>query len=44
VARLILENVPVIVENRVQEEEVEDEIQSAQKALSIENALAFAGD
>jgi len=44
VARLIPENVPLIVESRVQEEDVEDEIQRAQKALSIENALALAGD
>src|SRR5262249_5202898 len=43
VAHLIPENVPVIVESRVAEDEVEDEIQNVSKALTCEK-LAVAGD
>lgn len=43
VAHLIPESVPAIVESRVVEEEVEDEIQNVAKALTYEK-LAFAGD
>jgi hypothetical protein len=44
VAHLIPESVPVIVESRVSENEVDEEIQNARKALSVENVLAIAGD
>lgn len=43
VSHLIPESVPVIVESRVTEEEVEDEIQNVSKALTYER-LAVAGD
>jgi hypothetical protein len=43
VAHLIPESVPVIVESRVVEEEVEDEIQNVANALTYEK-LAVAGD
>jgi hypothetical protein len=42
VAHLIPEHVPVIVESRVAQDEVEDEIQNVHNALSFQ--LAFAGD
>lgn len=44
VAHLIPENIPIIVESRVTEDDVDEEIQNARKALSIENVLAIAGD
>lgn len=44
VAHLIPEAVPIIVESRVGEDEVDEEIQNARKALSFENVLALAGD
>jgi hypothetical protein len=44
VAHLIPEAVPVIVESRVSEGEVDAEIQNARKALDFENVLAIAGD
>jgi len=44
VAHLIRETVPVIVESRVREDEVNEEIQNVRKALSLENVLAMAGD
>jgi len=44
VAHLVPEAVPVIVESRVSEEEVDEEIQNALKALSFENILAIASD
>ena len=43
VSHLIPESVPVIVESRVTDEEVEDEIQNVSKALTYER-LAVAGD
>jgi hypothetical protein len=44
VAHLIPEGVPVILESRVGEDEVDDEIQNAHKALNFEKVLALAGD
>jgi hypothetical protein len=44
VAHLIPEIVPAIVESSVNEHEVDDEIQDARRALSIESVLALAGD
>jgi hypothetical protein len=44
VAHLVPEAVPVIVESRVNEGEVDEEIENARKALSFENVLAIAGD
>lgn len=44
VAHLIPEDVPIILESRVDEGEVDEEIENARKALSIENVLALAGD
>lgn len=44
VAHLIPESVPVIVESRVGEDEVAEEILNARKALSFESVLAIAGD
>jgi len=44
VAHLIPEDVPTIVESRVGENEVEEEIQTARAALNFENMLAIAGD
>lgn len=42
VAHLIPQNVPVIVESRVNKDEIDDEIQNAQRALSLENVFAVA--
>ncbi len=44
VAHLIPESIPVIVESRVSEDEVDEEIQNVRKALRFENVLALAGD
>jgi hypothetical protein len=44
VAHLIPETVPVIVESRVNEDAVDEEIQNVRKALAVENVLALAGD
>jgi hypothetical protein len=44
VAHLIPERIPVIVESRVSEDEVDEEIQNARTALSFDNVLAIAGD
>jgi hypothetical protein len=44
VAHLVPESVPVIVESRVSGNEIDEEIQNARKALSVENVLAIAGD
>jgi hypothetical protein len=44
VAHLIPEAVHVIVESRVSEDHVDEEIQIARKALSFENVLPLAGD
>jgi len=44
VAHLVPETVPAIVESRVSEDEIDEEIQDARKALSSENVLAIAGD
>jgi hypothetical protein len=43
VAHLIPEDVPVILESRVSEDEVDEEIQNARMALAFENLLALAG-
>jgi hypothetical protein len=37
-------NVPVILESRVEESKIEDEIQNALNALNTESQLASAGD
>ncbi len=44
VAHLIPESIPVIVESRVSQDEVDEEIQNVRKALRFENVLALAGD
>jgi hypothetical protein len=44
VAHLIPAHVPVILESRVEESEIEEEIQSALGALSAKDQLAFVGD
>jgi hypothetical protein len=43
IAHLIPENVPAIVESRVEKEEVEEEIRNASSALSTESIFALAG-
>jgi len=44
VAHLIPENVPVIVESKVDVDEIREEINSARKALTFPRVLALAGD
>jgi hypothetical protein len=44
VSHLIPSDVPVILESRVDESEIEGEIQNALTALSTEDELAVAGD
>jgi hypothetical protein len=44
VAHLIPETVPVIVESRVEKDEVVEEIQNVRKALRFDDLLALAGD
>jgi hypothetical protein len=38
------ENVPVILESRVDQDGIDDEIENARKALSVEDVLALTGD
>jgi hypothetical protein len=44
VAHLVPENTPVILESRVEEDGIDDEIENACKALSVEDVLALTGD
>ena len=44
VARLIPLDIPIILESRVQEPEIEEEMTKALSALDPANELAFAGD
>jgi hypothetical protein len=44
VAHLVPENIPVILESRVEEDGIYDEIENACKALSVEDVLALTGD
>jgi hypothetical protein len=44
VSHLIPVNVPVILESRVEEDEIDEEIQNALNALSAENLLTVTGD
>jgi hypothetical protein len=43
VAHLVPENTPVILESRVEEDGIDDEIENACKALSVEYVLALTG-
>jgi len=44
VSHLVPENVPVILESRVDQDGIDAEIQNARKALSVEDVLALTGD
>jgi hypothetical protein len=44
ISHLVPENVPVILESRVDQDGIDDEIENARKALSVEDVLAPAGD
>jgi hypothetical protein len=44
VSHLVPENVPVILESRVDQDGIDDEIENARRALSVENVLALTGD
>jgi hypothetical protein len=44
VSHLVSENTPVILESRVEEDGIDDEIENACKALSVEDVLALTGD
>jgi hypothetical protein len=44
VSHLVSESVPVILENRVDQDGIDDEIENARKALSVEDVLALRGD
>jgi hypothetical protein len=44
VSHLVPENIPVILESRVDQEGIDDEIENARNALSIEDVLAATGD
>ncbi len=44
VSHLVPENVPAILESRVDQEGIDDEIENARKALSVEDVLALTGD
>jgi hypothetical protein len=44
VAHLIPQDIPVILESRVEEAEINEEIQTALNALSSKQQLAFVGD
>lgn len=44
VSHLVPENVPVILESRVDQDGIDDEIENARKALSVEDVLALRGD
>jgi hypothetical protein len=44
VSHLVPENVPVILESRVDQDGIDDEIENARKALSVEDVRALTGD
>jgi hypothetical protein len=44
VSHLVPENVPVILESRVDQDGIDDEIENARKGLSVEDVLALTGD
>ena len=44
VSHLVPENVPMILESRVDQDGIDDEIENARKALRVEDVLALTGD
>jgi hypothetical protein len=44
VSHLVPENVPVILESRVDQDGIDAEIENARKALNVEDVLALTGD